>query len=167
MALLAGGIQPAAVATMADTTIAEKRAAGVALVGAAVGVGSIAGPILTAALIGFGLPVPVASAGVVVALAAIAMFFGVHDGRPRSLPSDAAASSIDGLGPYLRLAFAMVLGFGALQPTTAFYVQDRFHLDTAIAIRGGEPMPRLRSPPARSSCRLSLFGPWSCGRGTC
>jgi MFS family permease len=42
---------------------------------------------------------------------------------------------VDGLAPCLVLAFAMVLGFGALQPTTAFYVQDRFRLETAMAIR--------------------------------
>jgi hypothetical protein len=29
----------------------------------------------------------------------------------------------------------MVVGFGALQPTTAFYVQDRFALETAAAVR--------------------------------
>ena len=134
--VLAGGIQPAAVATMADTTTAEKRAAGVALVGAAVGIGSIAGPILTAALIGFGLPVPVAAAGVVIALAAVATLFGARDGRQRPMmAASATTSSADGLRPYLLLAFAMVLGFGALQPTTAFYVQDRFHLATAVAIR--------------------------------
>jgi MFS family permease len=133
--LLAGGIQPAAVATMAVTTTADKRAAGVALVGAAVGIGSIAGPILTAVLVGFGLVVPVATAGIVVALAAVAAFFGLPDGRRRSVAASVAVSSIDGLRPYLRLAFAMILGLGALQPTTAFYVQDRFHLDTALAIR--------------------------------
>ncbi|CAN5456079.1 MFS transporter [soil metagenome] len=133
--VLAGGIQPAAVATMADTTTAERRAAGVALVGAAVGIGSIAGPILAAALVGFGLSAPVAIAGVVIALAAVATVFGVRDGGQRSMAASVAASSVDGLRPYLRLAFAMVLGFGALQPTTAFYVQDRFNLDTAAAIR--------------------------------
>ena len=134
--VLAGGIQPAAVATMADTTTAERRAAGVALVGAAVGIGSIAGPILTAALVGFGLPVPVAIAGIVTALAAISTFVGARDGRQRPMMvASTTAPSIDGLRPYLLLTFAMVLGFGALQPTTAFYVQDRFHLDTAVAIQ--------------------------------
>lgn len=133
--LLAGGMQPVAVATMADTTTADKRAAAVALVGASVGIGSIAGPILTAALVGFGLSVPVAAAGVVIAMAAVATFFGVPDGRRRRVVAPTAMSSTDGLRPYLRLAFAMIVGLGALQPTTAFYIQDRFHLDTALAIR--------------------------------
>lgn len=133
--LLAGGVQPAAVAIMADTTTAEKRAAGVALVGAAVGVGSIAGPVLSAALVGFGLSAPVTVAGLVIALAAVATVFGVREGRRQPVADSAAAPAVDGLRPYLRLAFAMVLGFAALQPTTAFYVQDRFHFDTAVAIR--------------------------------
>jgi MFS family permease len=133
--VLAGGIQPAAIACMADTTPAEKRAAGVALVGAAVGIGSIAGPVMAAALIGFGLAIPVAASAVLVVLAAGATLFGVRDCRPATVAAPTTASSIDGLAPYLLLAFAMVLGFGALQPTTAFYVQDRFRLETAIAIR--------------------------------
>jgi len=134
--LLASGMQPAAIAAMADTTTAEKRAAGVGLVGAAVGIGSIAGPVLTAALIGFGLAIPVAAAGAVIALAAVATVFGVRDGHQRPVAALVPASPADdGLRPHLLLAFAMVLGFSALQPTTAFYVQDRFHLATAVAIR--------------------------------
>ena len=135
--VLAGGIQPVAIAAIADTTTAEKRSAGAALVGAAVGLGSIVGPVLIAALVGFGLPVPVLAAGIVMALAAVATVFGVRDGRQRSVAASAsaAASFVDGLRPYLWLAFAMVLGFSALQPTMAFYVQDRFNLDTAVAIR--------------------------------
>jgi MFS family permease len=133
--LVAGGIQPAAIATMADTTTGEKRAAGVGLVGAAVGIGSIGGPILTATLISFGLSVPVAAAGVIIALVAVATVFGVRDGHRRPVAAPVAASPADGLRSHLLLAFAMVLGFSALQPTTAFYVQDRFHLDTAVAIR--------------------------------
>jgi len=133
--LLAGGIQPAAIATMADTTTAEKRAAGVGPVSAAVGIGSIAGPILTAALISFGLSVPVTAASAVIAVAAVATAFGMRDGYRRPVAAPIAASPANNLRPHLLLAFAMVLGFSALQPTTAFYVQDRFQLDTAAAIR--------------------------------
>lgn len=140
--VLAGGLQPAAIASIADNTTGEKRSTGVALVGAAVGIGSIAGPILIAALVGFGLSVPVVAAGLLIALAAVATVFGVRDCPQRPVtasdsaaPASAAASFVDGLRPHLRLAFAMILGFSALQPTTAFYVQDRFSLDTELAIR--------------------------------
>lgn len=131
----AGGLQPAAIAYMAETTAAERRAAGIALVGASVGIGSIAGPVLVAALVGFGLAIPVATAGIVVGLAAVATFLGVRGRRSEAIATPTEASSIDGLTPCLVLAFAMILGFSALQPTTAFYVQDRFRLETATAIR--------------------------------
>jgi hypothetical protein len=54
------------------------RAAAVALVGASAGIGSIAGPAVTSALGGVGLAIPVAAAGVVVALATIATIFGLR-----------------------------------------------------------------------------------------
>jgi MFS family permease len=49
--------------------------------------------------------------------------------------AQAGTAPVDGLTGYALLAFVMVLGFGALQPTTAFYVQDRFGLETVVAIR--------------------------------
>jgi MFS family permease len=132
--LLAGSIQPAATAWMADHTPDDKRAAGVALVGASVGIAGIAGPLLAATVIGFGLSVPVIVGGVLAALAAGTTLLGLRDARPKAGPVVAGAP-IDGLAPYLLTGFTMVLGFGALQPTTAFYVQDRFALATADAVR--------------------------------
>lgn len=132
--LFAGSIQPAAAAWMADHTPAERRAAGVALVGAAVGIASIVGPLLAASLVGFGLTVPVAVGAAVVAVAAAMAFFGLPD---TPSPSDAAAAdtTVEGLRPFLLVGFTMVLGFGGLQATMAFYVQDCFGLATAEAVR--------------------------------
>jgi MFS family permease len=132
--LMAGSIQPAATAWMADHTPTDRRSAGVALVGASVGIASIAGSVVAAAVIGFGFAVPVVLGGGLAALAAVTTLFGVRDSRPNAGPPVPAAR-IDGLMPYLLVGFAMVVGFGALQPTTAFFVQDRFGLATADAIR--------------------------------
>jgi MFS family permease len=132
--VLAGGVQPAATAWMADNTPRDRLASGVALVGASVGIASIAGPILAAAVVGFGLAVPVAIGGILVAVAAGAALFGLREVRPRA-EAAAAAAPVEGLRPYLLVGFAMVLGFGALQPTASFYVQDRFGLATAEAVR--------------------------------
>lgn len=132
--LLGGGIQPAATAWMADHTSRERRASAIALVGASVGIASIAGPILVAAMIRFGLSAPVIAGGILAAVAAGALLCGSRDAPPKAEPA-AAGGAIEGLMPYLLVGFAMVLGFGALQPTTAFYVQDRFGLATADAIR--------------------------------
>lgn len=133
--LFAGGTQPAAVAWMVDATRRENRSAGIASIGAAASMGSILGPVLSAALVGHGLAWPVAVAGIAVALAAAAMVAGGETApRPlQQMPEQTAP--VDGLAGHMVLAFAMVLGFGALQPTTAFYVQDRFGLETADAIR--------------------------------
>lgn len=132
--LFAGGIQPAAIAWMVDATPRERRRDGIALVGAAVSVGSVLGPAFVAMLVGFGFAWPVVVAGGLVALAALAMA-GVGEGPRPAAMTQAGAAPVDGLTDYALLAFVMVLGFGALQPTTAFYIQDRFGLETALAIR--------------------------------
>ncbi len=132
--LAAGSLQPAATACMADTAV-ERRAAAVALIGASVGIAGIAGPLFAASVAGFGLAVPVAAGGILTALAAAATLAGVREGPRQPVWARTGTSPVEGLAPYLAVGFAMVVGFGALQPTTAFYVQDRFALATAAAVR--------------------------------
>lgn len=132
--LLAGSLQPAATACMADTAV-ERRAAAVALVGASVGIASIVGPLFAASVANLGLAVPVAAGGVLAALAAAATLAGMREGPRQPVWARTGTSAVDGLAPYLVVGFAMVMGFGALQPTTAFYVQDRFALETAAAVQ--------------------------------
>lgn len=132
--LFAGGIQPAAIAWIVDVTPRERRRAGIALVGAAVSAGSVLGPAFVALVVGFGFAWPVAIAGGLVTFAVLAMA-GVGEGPRPAAMTQVGTAPVDGLARYALLAFVMVLGFGALQPTTAFYVQDRFGLETALAIR--------------------------------
>ncbi|MFN4017848.1 MAG: MFS transporter [Reyranella sp.] len=132
--LFAGGIQPAAIAWMVDVTPHERRQAGIGLIGAAVSVGSVLGPAFVAMLVGLGFAWPVAASAMLVTLAALAMA-GVREGPRPAAMAQTDAAPVDGLTAYALLAFVMVLGFGAMQPTTAFYVQDRFGLDTEAAIR--------------------------------
>ena len=62
------------------------------------------------------------------------------------------------------LAFAMVVGFGALQPTTAFYVQDRFRLDIADPVREGRPrLGRFREVCSVRRAGLHRPTPCACG----
>jgi len=132
--LFAGGIQPAATAWIVGATPRKQRQAGIAAIGAAVSVGSVLGPAFAGALVAFGFAWPVAIAGAVVGLAAVAMIVVREAPRP---PTAVHADTVPvaGLTGHALLAFVMVVGFGALQPTTAFYVQDRFDLDTSVAIR--------------------------------
>lgn len=132
--LFAGGIQPAAIAWMVDATPREHRRAGIGLIGAAVSVGSVLGPAFVAMLVGYGLAWLVAAAALLVALAALAIV-GVREGPRPAAMAQPEGAPVDGLAAYALLAFVMVLGFGAMQPTTAFYVQDRFGLETEAAIR--------------------------------
>ncbi len=132
--VFAGGIQPAAIAWMVEVTPRERRQAGIGMVGAAVSVGSVLGPAFVAMLVGLGFAWPVVVAAMLVLLAALAMA-GVREGSRPAETAQADVAPVDGLGAYALLAFVMVLGFGAMQPTTAFYVQDRFGLETEAAIR--------------------------------
>ena len=80
----------------------------------ALGVGRA--PMMAAAVIGFGLPAPVLVGGILAVIAAT--LIGVREARASPGPS-APIATIDGLAPYLLVAATMVVGFGALQPTTA------------------------------------------------
>lgn len=134
--LLAAGTQPAAVAAMADVTTAKTRSAGVARVGAAIGLGSIAGPLSVAGLIDLGVAAPLIAGGLLSSLAAVFVFAGMRE-KPRAplAASQPKANPSACLGPFLALAFVMHFAFAALQPTNAFYIQDHLGIDTTRAMR--------------------------------
>lgn len=134
--LLAGGTQPAAVAHMADVTTAQARSAGAARVGAAVGLGSIAGPLSVALLTGCGIAAPLLAGAVVASLAAVLMVaVGRESRQVAPIASEPFGRLPSGLAPFLVIAFAMHFAFAALQPTNAFYIQDHLRIDTVNAIR--------------------------------
>jgi len=66
-----GGVHPGATAFMADITESSKRAAGVAMVGAAFGLGAIVGPVLAGLLSSFGLLFPLYASAVVAGILGI------------------------------------------------------------------------------------------------
>jgi hypothetical protein len=133
--LLSGGIQPAAVAAMADMTTEHRRSTAAALVGAAFGLASIVGPLVAALLVGFGFAAPVASACALILIAGL--LARAIPAKAASMGSRAAAFALPlaAVMPYLVLAFAVVLGLSALQPTTAFFVQDRLAIGTMLAVQ--------------------------------
>ncbi len=125
-ALLAGGIQPAAVALMADLTSRTDRSAGMVLVGAGFGLGSVLGPAFAAALVGFGLLVPLfAAAGLAILVAMAALVF-LRPPSHKDADADSVAPKVPlgRIAPFLALAFGIYLAIAALQQTTAFYIQD-------------------------------------------
>ena len=133
--ILCGGVQPAGFAYMADITAARDRSTGAAMVGAAVGLGSMAGPALVALLIGRGFAVPILAACVLTSLTILAVA-AILRNRPHTPQATAVGTSTLGkVTPYLALAFVIHLAFAALQATNAFYIQDLLGLDTMAAVQ--------------------------------
>lgn len=133
--LLSGGIQPAAVAAMADMTTEHRRSRAAALVGAAFGLASIVGPLFAALLVGFGFATPVASAGALILIAGLVARAIPAKAAPMGSKAAAFALPPAAAMPCLVLAFAVVLGLSALQPTMAFFVQDRLAIGTTLAVQ--------------------------------
>ncbi|MEM8825460.1 MAG: MFS transporter [Pseudomonadota bacterium] len=135
-ALASGGIQPAGVALMADLTDESGRSAGMAMVGAAFGLGSVLGPAVAAALVLFGVLVPLILAAALAIVLAIAVTAFVEN-PPRRSASVAtipdAKASLPAIAPFLLLALLTFIAISALQQTAAFYIQDFTGSGTAEA----------------------------------
>lgn len=140
--LLCAGLQPAAFAHMADVTAAHDRSAGAAMVGAALGLATLVGPMLVVVMVGLGFAVAplIACALTVLAIPVVA---AVLQDKPRALPSVApahptTASAGDGerkVTRYLVLTFIFNFAFAGLQATNAFFVQDTLRIDTVEAVQ--------------------------------
>ncbi|MBN9512492.1 MAG: MFS transporter [Alphaproteobacteria bacterium] len=134
--LLCGGVQPAATAYMADITSHHDRAAGVAMVGAAFGLGTIVGPVLVALLVERGFAVAPLVACFVTVLTAIVVVALLRDLPPTPAMSTSPPTAIIGtITPYLALAFVFHFAFAGLQATNAFYIQDTLKVDTIEAVQ--------------------------------
>ena len=142
--LLCGGLQPAAVAHMADVTAARDRSTGAAMVGAAFGLATLIGPLLVVLMVGLSFAVAplIACALTVLAIPVVA---AVLQDTPRVLPSVAPAhltTAPAGEGGderkvmrYLVLTFIFNFAFAGLQATNAFFVQDTLRIDTVEAVQ--------------------------------
>jgi MFS family permease len=127
---LMGGVPVAAQAFIADTTSGQERTAGIALLGAANGLGFIAGPALGAALAGLGLLVPLYAAAVLPLFAALLVFTRLphtvprlrDEAQPRLEPSNAR------IRPWLLVGFTVIVALVGVQVTAGFLFQDRLNL---------------------------------------
>ncbi len=128
-ALLTAGIQPAATAYIADSTSGADRAAGLAMVGAAFGFGSVLGPAFGAGLSYFGLLVPLNGVAVLALVSSAAVWFLLPKGRRVERGAVKRLRLRDPrIAPFLLLMLAaLTIGAGA-QQTAAFYIQDLFGL---------------------------------------
>lgn len=134
--VLCGGVQPAAMACMADITAHKDRTTAAAMVGAAIGLGSMAGPALAALAVGGGFAVPLSIVGALTLSTAIVVFVVLHE-TPRASSKTVAKAGrrLESVSPYLLLAFVIHFAFAALQATNAFYFQDFLEIDAMTAVQ--------------------------------
>lgn len=133
---LCGGVQPSATAYMADITSHRDRAAGVAAVGAAFGLGTVVGPVLVALLVEYGFAVAPLVACFLTVLTTIVVVALLRDLPPTPATNTSPPTVSAGrITPYLALAFVFHFAFAGLQATNAFYVQDTLKVDTIEAVQ--------------------------------
>ncbi len=124
-----GGIHPGATAFMADITDDSKRAAGVAMVGAAFGFGAIAGPVLAGFLSVYGLLFPIYASAVVAAILGLLIALRVREPqRIRSEETERIPLLDKRIRSFFLLALIAFTSVAIIQQTSAFFFQDRFAL---------------------------------------
>jgi DHA1 family tetracycline resistance protein-like MFS transporter len=139
LAGICGGNIATAQAVIADTTAPEHRARGMGLIGAAFGLGFIAGPALAGVLVTLSPAAPGWGAAACSALAwAMTMIFLPEtrpraDGRSEPAPGSAFARLAFArhhpeLTPLLAIGFLVVTGFAAFEVTFAQFVHARLGL---------------------------------------
>ena len=139
LAGIAGGNIATAQAVIADTTKPEDRARGMGLIGAAFGLGFIAGPALAGLLAPISLAAPGWGAAACSAVAFAMTLLYLPETRPvggaaaRSTPASGAARLAFAwrhaeLGPLMLIGFAVVTGFAAFEVTFAQFLHDRLAL---------------------------------------
>ncbi len=131
---IAGANIGTAQAVIADLTPPEKRAAGMGLIGAAFGLGFIAGPALAGLLLPISPRVPGFAAAAFSALAWLACALALPETRRRA-PTSVRAWSLAGawgLAPALLVALLMVTGWSAFEVTFAQFL----HAALALPAQG-------------------------------
>lgn len=135
MGAMIGAVPVSAQAYMADITASADRSAGMALIGAANGLGTLLGPAIAALLVTFGLLTPFFAGAAIVLLVAFALAFAMPpsprrqsmEAPPKIMPWDRR------VWPFLFLGFVSVTVIVLLQITLGFYLIDRFSLTPVAA----------------------------------
>ncbi len=133
--LLASAIYPVATAYMADITPPEDRAAGMALIGAANGIGSVLGPALGGVLAVVSALFPLYVAVVMSGLGCLWAVLFLREPAKHAEQAKVELKITDPrIVPYLILWSCFFLIFISLQFITAFSIQDRFEIEETAAV---------------------------------
>ncbi len=133
---IASGLYPSATAYIVDVTDVRHRAQGLAIIGAANGMGSILGPVLAGALAFLGPLVPMyAAAGI--GIVGVGLSWRFLPEPPRHPYAGKKVNLKLGdrrLRPFLLMWFTFFLAFMALQLILSFYLQDEFGITDPKAL---------------------------------
>lgn len=135
--LLAPGLQPASMAAMTDATTPATRAAGLGMLGAAMGLGSILGPAGASVLAEFGALVPLWASIVFCAFAGLVIGFSLppsKGNRSSQRPTPLRVRD-PRVFPHLAFLFCYFVAVGAIQQTLAFLIADRYGLTGEQAVQ--------------------------------
>ena len=138
----ASAIYPAATAYMVDVTDVQNRGRGLAIIGAANGMGSVLGPVLAGALAFFGPLVPMYVAAAIGIGGAVMAWFLLQEPARHADPRNKVAMKLSDrrLRPFLIMWFGFFLTFMALQIVLSFYLQDEYGITDPKDLRAaGEP----------------------------
>ena len=142
LAGIAGGNVATAQAVIADTTTPDQRARGMGMIGAAFGLGFIAGPALAGALVPLGMGAPGWGAAAFSTVAWVMTIFFLPETRPQPVPGAKAAPASPfarlafafghrELAPLLAIGFLVVAGLASFEVTFAQFLHDRLALPHA------------------------------------
>lgn len=123
-------ITSASQALMADVTTTSERSAGMAIIGAATGIGFIIGPAIGAALSSIHLVFPVIITSILSLCAMVLIIVNIPPTKPTLTKKQIKVNLKQvGLRPYLFIGICLMVMIVMLQITTGFFIQDRFSLD--------------------------------------
>jgi len=119
-------------ALMADITSVQERSAGMAMIGAATGIGFIIGPALGALLSTINLIFPVIITAILAFIAVILIAIQIPKAEPTVVANkrNKIKLTTSGLRSYLLIATSVMSMIVMLQVTSGFFIQDRFSLDS-------------------------------------
>jgi MFS family permease len=121
---------PTAQAYVADVTPRGERTSGMALIGAAFGLGVVFGPGIGALLANISLLTPVYFSATFAFINAIFVYYKLPEPTERRIttPAEPLRVSDRRISPLLLIGFALSLASVAMEQTVAFYFQDRLEL---------------------------------------
>lgn len=123
-------------ALMADITTARDRSSGMAIIGAATGLGLVVGPAVSGLLVTRGITWPLFAATALCAFGVIVAAFFLKT-EPAKSPGPAQKVSLfsAALQPWLFAGVLTWVAIATVQISAGFYFQDRLGLDTGAAAR--------------------------------